>query len=198
MASVCGGAGGGVVRKLLRHLPNSLSAFRLLAAPAVAWLILHGQDREAFCVFLLAGLSDALDGYLAKTFSLTSRFGAMLDPAADKLLMLASFFTLAGVGAIPWWLTAAVIGRDIAIVAGVLSARVLGAPLAIKPLIAGKASTVVQVAFVALVLVLPAFHIEAPLLVHGGVLAVILFALWSLLAYAAVWLRAVCTRDAKV
>ena len=73
----------------------------------------------ALCVFVFAGLSDALDGFLAKRFALTSRFGAWLDPAADKLLMLASYVALTMVGAVPLWLTALVIGRDVAIVAGV-------------------------------------------------------------------------------
>lgn len=182
------------MKPVLRHLPNALTVFRLLAAPAVGWLVLRGADSAALTLFLLAGISDALDGYLARTLKLTSHFGAMLDPAADKLLMLSSFLTLTGVGQIPWWLTLTVIGRDIAIVTGVVLARLLGTPLKIRPLIAGKASTVVQVAYVATVLVLAAFGWQwLPFREVGSVL-VVLFALWSLLAYASLWLRAVLTR----
>ena len=83
---------------LLRQAPNILSALRLVAAPIAAVLILEHSDVAALCVFVVAGVSDALDGFLAKRFALTSRFGAWLDPAADKLLMLASFVTLTVVG----------------------------------------------------------------------------------------------------
>ena len=140
------------VNALLRQVPNILSALRLFAAPVAAYLILHKIAVAALCVFVFAGLTDALDGFLAKQFALTSRFGAWLDPAADKLLMLASYVALTVVGAVPPWLTALVIGRDIAIVAGVGLARLLEAPLRITPLTIGKVSTVVQVLFVALVL----------------------------------------------
>lgn len=185
------------MKHYLRHVPNTLSVFRLLAAPAVAFCVLQHADSAALVIFVLAGISDALDGYLARTFAITSRFGAMLDPAADKLLMLASFLTLTGVGLIPWWLTLAVIGRDVAIVTGVILAKLLAAPLKIHPLIAGKASTVVQVVYVALVLIVAAFDLRWVLLQDVGAFLVVLFAIWSLLAYATVWLRAVMTRTAN-
>ncbi len=176
---------------LLRQVPNILSALRLVAAPFTAYLIAQRSDTAAFCVFGAAGLSDALDGFLAKRFSLTSRFGAWLDPAADKLLMLASFVTLTVIGAVPLWLTALVIGRDAAIVLGVVAARLLEAPLKIAPLIVGKASTVAQVAYIALVLLLLAAGADLPWLVRTGNVAVAFFTLWSFLAYALVWLQAV-------
>ena len=175
----------------LRHAPNTLSALRLAAAPVTALLILKEYDTAALGVFAVAGLSDALDGYLAKTFSLTSRFGAWLDPAADKLLMLASFVTLTVIGAVPLWLTALVIGRDIAIVSGIFLAKAMNAPLQVKPLIVGKASTVVQVAYIALILVLLAFDLHLPILPRAGVVLVAVFAFWSLIAYAGVWRQAV-------
>jgi cardiolipin synthase len=145
----------------------------------------------AFAVFLAAGLSDALDGFLAKRFGLASRFGAWLDPAADKLLMLASFATLTVVGKSPAWLTGLVIGRDVAIVAGILFAKVMEAPLKIAPLMVGKASTVVQVAYIALILLWCAVQapLHWPLMV--GEVAVALLTLASFVAYAAVWLKAV-------
>ena len=176
---------------LLRQAPNILSALRLVAAPIAAFLILYGVDVAALCVFVFAGLSDALDGFLAKRFALTSRFGAWLDPAADKLLMLASFVTLSMVGEVPLWLTALVIGRDVAIVVGVGLARLLEAPLRIAPLTIGKASTVVQVVYVALVLLQLAANLSLPRLVFAGTLAVAVFTLLSFFAYAYVWLQAV-------
>ena len=181
------------MNKLLRQAPNILSALRLVAAPVTALLIRDDRDAAALCVFVLAGLSDALDGFLAKRFALTSRFGAWLDPAADKLLMLASFVTLTVFGAIPLWLTALVIGRDAAIVLGVLLARALDAPLQIAPLMVGKASTVVQVVYVALVLVFRAAAIDQPRVALACAVMVAFFAMWSFLAYGNVWLQSVAT-----
>lgn len=179
---------------LLRQVPNILSALRLFAAPVAAYLILHGIDVAALCVFVFAGLTDALDGFLAKQFALTSRFGAWLDPAADKLLMLASYVALTMVGAVPLWLTALVIGRDVAIVAGVGLARVLEAPLRITPLTIGKVSTVVQVLFVTLVLLALAAHLSLGQPIFVGTLAVAAVTLLSFFSYAYVWLQAVAAR----
>jgi len=181
---------GVAVTPMLRHVPNFLTALRLCAAPLTAYLILSGIDGGALAVFAFAGLSDALDGYLARRLSLNSRFGAYLDPAADKLLMLASFVTLTMMHAVPFWLTALVIGRDIAIVACVGLAWLLAIPLRIAPLLIGKASTVVQVAFIALVLLLRAIDIDNPQAVEVAVLATAAVTLASWLAYGQLWFRA--------
>lgn len=184
------------MRRHLRHIPNILSGLRLLAAPLVAFLILENQMGAALAVFALAGLSDALDGYLAKTFAFATEFGAVLDPAADKLLMLASFVTLALAGAVPWWLSAVVIGRDVAIVCGIAVAKTVNAPLKVAPLMAGKASTVGQVSYVALILALSAVGLEeAPLRLIGDG-AVVVLAIWSLLAYGRVWGKAIAAKRA--
>lgn len=179
---------------VLRQAPNILSALRLIAAPIAAWLIVNGIDFPALCVFVLAGLSDAADGYLAKTFGLASRFGAWLDPAADKLLMLASFFSLTYVGAVPLWLTAMVIGRDLFIVLGVLLAKILGLPLEVKPLMVGKVSTVAQVVYIALVLLLLSLHEPPPVIERAGEAVVTLLTAWSFVAYGLIWLKAVFRR----
>ena len=179
------------MKALLRQAPNILSALRLVAAPFTAILIRDGADTAALCVFGCAGLSDALDGFLAKRYALTSRFGAWLDPAADKLLMLASFVTLTLVHVVPLWLTALVIARDGAIVLGVFLARAMGAPLQVAPLLIGKANTVVQVCYVLLVLLLLAAGLVMPRLELAATGMVALFAFWSFLAYGLVWLQAV-------
>lgn len=179
---------------LLRQAPNTLSALRLVLAPVAAWLILSGRDVDALCVFGLAGLSDAADGYLAKTFGLASRFGAWLDPIADKLLMLASYLSLTYIGAVPLWLTAVVIGRDILIVLGVAVARLASLPLVVQPLLVGKVSTVLQVLYIALVLLLLTLHEPPAGLERIGEAAVLVLTLWSFLAYAQVWFRAATQR----
>src|SRR3569623_179611 len=98
---------------MVRHLPNLLSGLRLLAAPFAGWLILSSHDTAALMIFALAGLSDGLDGLIARRWGATSDFGAWLDPAADKLLMLLCFTALYAVSAAPFWLVALVIGRDV-------------------------------------------------------------------------------------
>ena len=108
---------------LFKHVPNLLTGMRLVCAPALAFLLVSGADRAALGVFAFAGLSDAADGYFAKRFGLATRFGRYLDPAADKLLMLAAFVALAAMGYTPVWLAVLVIARDLAIVAGIAGAR---------------------------------------------------------------------------
>lgn len=181
---------------VLRQAPNILSALRLVAAIVAGWLILREEDFAALCVFGFAGVSDALDGYLAKRFGLMSRFGAWLDPAADKLLMLISFATLTLMGAVPLWVTATVIGRDAVIVLGLLLARLMEAPLAVKPLAVGKASTVVQVGYIALVLLLLSLDLSMPRLEFAAELIVAALAGLSVIAYGQVWLQAVAARGA--
>lgn len=185
------------VRRLLRQIPNGLSAFRLIAAPVTAVLVLNMQHTAALTMFVLAGASDALDGYLAKTFSLGSRFGAWLDPAADKLLMLSCFLALTAVGAIPWWLALVVIGRDVVIVCGFALAKATNVPLEVKPHIVGKASTVIQVFYVAFVLLLQARGVHMTHWLDFGAWLVLLFAAWSLAVYAGVWFKAVMTANAR-
>lgn len=179
---------------VLRQTPNILSGMRLILAPIAAWLILNEYDVAALCVFIFAGLSDAADGYLARNFGLASRFGAFLDPLADKLLMLASYLSLTAAGAVPVLLTALVIGRDIVIVAGVGLARVLALPLEVKPLLVGKLSTVAQVLYIALVLLLLTLHEPPPLAEKMGEWAVIGLTLLSFLGYAQVFLKAAFRR----
>ena len=113
---------------MIRHIPNMLSGLRLLAAPLAAWLILNERDTAALIVFALAGASDGLDGYVARRWGFMSRFGAWLDPVADKLLMLFSLTALYMVGATPVWLLALVVARDAAIAAGWLLINQLGLP----------------------------------------------------------------------
>ena len=179
---------------LLRHLPNFLTVLRLLAAPLTAYFILHDREAAALGVFAFAGLSDALDGYLARRLSPGSRFGVYLDPAADKVLMLASFVTLTYIGAVPLWLTALVIGRDIAIILGVTAAWAFSLPLQIAPLNIGKASTVIQVSFIGLVLLLLALDADQPNLVLAGAIATAAVTVMSWLAYTQLLFRALAVR----
>lgn len=180
---------------LLRQIPNLLTALRLAAAPAFAALLMAGDDRAALGIFAFAGLSDAADGFLARQFGLTTRFGRYLDPAADKLLMLSAYLTLAYLGLSPWSLTILVIARDVAIVLAVLLAYLMSVPLRIQPLFIGKVNTVVQVSYIGLVLVFRVFGISAPQISEGAVLVTGAFTLMSWFAYAGLWFGALFARN---
>jgi cardiolipin synthase len=178
------------VTAALRQFPNFLTAVRVFLAPLTAYFIIQGQDLQAFGVFAFAGASDALDGFLARRFGLVSRFGEYLDPAADKLLMLACFVTLTMIQQTPLWLTAIVIGRDIAIVLGIALAWALSLPLKVEALVVGKASTVVQVGYVGLVLLLLTFNLVMPGLATVAAAITAGFAILSGLAYAQLFFKA--------
>jgi cardiolipin synthase len=174
---------------MTRHLPNLLSALRLLAAPLAAWLILSAHDTAALLIFAAAGASDGLDGFIARRWGVTSSFGAWLDPAADKLLMLLCLVALLAIGAAPLWLVALVVARDLAIVGGWLLVKLLGLPAATAPLFLGKASTVMQVLYIFIVLLLQAFDLDAPRLALAASWACGLLTILSAAAYGGVFLR---------
>jgi cardiolipin synthase len=176
---------------MVRHLPNLLSALRLLAAPVAAYLIVAGHDIAALLTFAAAGASDGLDGFIARRWGVMSNFGAWLDPAADKLLMLLCFTALFAVGMTPLWLLALVVVRDVAIAAGWLLIRVLRLPVAVSALFIGKLSTVVQVLYIFGTLLLLAFDLSAPHLVLAAAWVCGLFTVLSAAAYAGVFLRGI-------
>src|SRR3569623_281361 len=128
---------------MVRHLPNLLSGLRLLAAPLTGWLILSANDTAALLVFALAGLSDGLDGLIARRWGVTSDLGAWLDPTADKLLMLLCLTALYAVSAAPFWLVALVIGRDLVFVLAWMLIKLLGMGVSPPTLFVGKVSTAV-------------------------------------------------------
>ena len=175
---------------MMRHLPNLLSALRLGLAPFAAWAVLHDHDSAALAVFAVAGLSDLLDGWIARRFGFTSAFGAWLDPIADKLLMLFCFIALLRVEAVPLWLVVLVLGRDLLVAMGVLLARALSLPLRMVPLGVGKAATAVELLYIGAALSLLALNRDAPSLMLAAAATVSLFVLLSGLAYLYVFLRA--------
>src|SRR5262249_43080248 len=98
-----------------RHLPNALTVLRMLLVVPLAWLIGDGRYEAALLIAACAGATDALDGLLAKHYGWQSWLGGVLDPIADKLMLLACFLTFGLIGANPWWLTFLVVGRDVVI-----------------------------------------------------------------------------------
>ena len=137
----------------VRQLPNVITVMRILLVVPSAWLLWHDHVTQALAFIALAGLSDAIDGELARRFDWRTRFGAIADPAADKLLVVAVCAVLAAQGHLPLWLLAVVVARDIVIVSGALTYRRLFGHLEIAPTALSKANTGLQIITVLLVLV---------------------------------------------
>lgn len=128
----------------LRHLPNVISCLRLLLIVPILWALISEHYSLAFYLFLVAGISDGLDGLLARLYGWTTRFGAFIDPVADKLLLMGSFITLGLMGHIPLALAILVIARDVWIIGGALSYQYWIGPLEFKPLFMSKLNTFFQ------------------------------------------------------
>lgn len=178
-------------------IPNLITLGRILLVPVVVWAIMSNAMWAAFMLFLLAGVSDAVDGFLAKRFNMTTVLGAYLDPLADKALIVSIYLTLGISGYIPRWLVILVVSRDILIVGGIMLSWLMGDPLKIKPLLVSKLNTVAQIAFACVVLGSLGFNFEVPLfkLVLMGLVAVL--TLLSIAAYLAEWVRHVNSTTAQ-
>jgi cardiolipin synthase len=143
----------------VRHLPNLICLIRL----ALIWPILAalraGEYRMALALFIIAAASDGVDGYLAKRFDWISELGKFLDPLADKLLLVTVFVEAAWLGLVPWWLTAAVVARDVMIGLGALIFRLWFGPLHGRPTRFSKVNTAVQLLYVMLAMLNAAFGV---------------------------------------
>ena len=134
------------------NIPNFITLARVLSVPVIFWLLVDGSSKAAFFVFLFAGISDAVDGYLAKRFNWTTELGAYLDPLADKLLIVSIYIALGVSQELPLWLVIAVVSRDILILLAVLLSWLLDRPVHIKPLAVSKINTAAQIILAATVL----------------------------------------------
>lgn len=120
--------------------------------PLVVWFMLDGRMQSAFLLFLAAGISDGLDGYLAKRFDWQTELGAYLDPLADKALLVSIYVVLGLFSHVPVWLVIAVVSRDILIVGALMLSWMMARPLLVRPLLVSKANTVGQIVLAAMVL----------------------------------------------
>lgn len=170
-------------------LPNLITVARLLMVPLAIMMILDARWLAAFLIFAIAGLSDAVDGYLARRFAMASDLGAYLDPIADKALIVSIYVTLALVGAVPPWLGVLVVSRDVMIVAAVILSWMMSKPLPIAPFSVSKLNTLAQLLFAALLLGSRAFGFEPGLAITIGAGVVAMLTLASMAAYLAFWLR---------
>lgn len=141
---------------------NFITLLRILLVPAIVWAALSDQMMLAFILFLAAGVSDGIDGIVARYFNQQTELGTILDPIADKLMLVCVFISLAYLGTIPLWLVILIVSRDMLIVFGVLLAFVMSLPVTIRPLWISKANTAVQIILAAWVLFSLAFGIQWP------------------------------------
>ncbi|MCW5687310.1 MAG: CDP-alcohol phosphatidyltransferase family protein [Pseudolabrys sp.] len=170
-------------------IPNLITLGRIFLVPVVVWAIASNTMWFAFVLFLVAGVSDAVDGFLAKRFRMTTELGAYLDPLADKALIVSIYLTLGINGDIPRWLVILVVSRDILIVGGIILSWLLGNPLKIKPLWVSKLNTTAQIAFACVVLGSLGFKIAVPNLTFVLMGLVAVLTLLSIAAYLAEWVR---------
>ena len=126
------------------NIPNFLSLIRIILVPVFVIFLIQGEYYNALIIFVIAGLTDILDGTMARLLSAQTKLGSYLDPIADKLLLATSFVTLAILGIIPGWLTVIVISRDFIIILGIAILSLMSVPFEIKPALISKATTALQ------------------------------------------------------
>ena len=170
-------------------IPNFITIGRLIIVPLVIMMIVQGNWQIAFALFVAAGVSDAVDGFIARRFDMHSELGAYLDPVADKALLVSIYLTLAIIGILPPWIAILVIFRDIMIVSGVILSWVLDNPLAMRPFLVSKLNTFAQIAFAAALLAAKAFGVSLGLWLDVSMWTIAALTLASAAAYLTFWLR---------
>ena len=154
-------------------LPNIITLGRLFAVPLTVYFLLVGDLEVAFWVFVAAGVSDAVDGAIARMFDARTIIGGFLDPLADKALLVSVYVSLAKIGLLPLWLVILVVFRDLVLVGGVMLSYTLRYPVAMQPLYISKINTLAQLTLAALVLAAGGAGLPDPL-VFGHPLSVLL------------------------
>jgi cardiolipin synthase len=179
------------------NIPNIITLGRILAVPFIVWAIASNQMEIAFAIFIIAGVSDAVDGFLAKRFNMSSELGALLDPVADKALLVSIYMALGIWGAVPRWIVILVVSRDIMIIGAVIVSWLYGKPIPMKPLMVSKLNTVAQVAFAALILASLGFGFDSAPYDLVLMALVTIFTLLSVSFYLVEWARHMSTIEAK-
>lgn len=171
------------------NLPNLITFARLLSVPVVVYLIMQAAYLAAFIMFVIAGISDALDGYLAKHNNQRTQLGAILDPMADKILLVGVYITLGLQGSFPNWLVVLVVFRDLLIIGGILILFLVRLDVKMQPLPISKINTATQLALAAIVLAERGLNLQIEGLVQGGIYLVATTTVISGAGYMASWTR---------
>lgn len=170
-------------------LPNYITVARFLMVPLIMYCMIDGEMMTALLLFVLAGLSDAVDGVIARQFNQKSELGAWLDPMADKFLLVSVFVMLGWLGVLPSWLVILTVSRDGLIIAAVVLSSLMGNPVEMRPLLVSKATTLAQIALVIVVLADLAGIVALDALIVWMVYAVAGLTIASAGAYLVTWLR---------
>lgn len=174
---------------MLRHLPNLISALRVVLVVPIVWSLLDRRLELAIALFLVAGVSDAVDGFLAKQFGWVSRLGGILDALADKFLLVSTFLCLWWLGVFPGWLVLWVLARDVLIIGGGIVYNSWIEPFVPEPSRVSKLNTFLQIVLVALGVVHLGITPVAGWLLHLLMGAVVLTVFFSGAGYVREWTR---------
>jgi len=172
---------------VLNNIPNIISFARLAAVPVMVWLVINDEILIAFWVFIAAGVSDAVDGFIAKRFNAVTELGAYVDPLADKALLVSVYIVLGLEGYLETWLVILVVFRDVVIIGGAIVFQIQTSSLTMAPLFVSKVNTLAQIILAALVLAVAGFQLDAEiiLVMMMGIVAVTTFL--SGLVYVVKW-----------
>lgn len=140
------------------NIPNSLTILRILLIPCYVGLLVYGRFDQALIVLIVAGITDALDGAIARITNQHTKLGAVLDPLADKLLLTSGFITLSLIHLIPSWVTILVVSRDLILMLGTVVAHVTDSHVDITPTFLGKGTTLFQLSYIVMVIFLSSHH----------------------------------------
>lgn len=176
----------------MRAIPNGLTLLRFVLVVPIGWYLWHGEYGVSLLCMGVAGLSDLLDGYLARRFDSTSRFGELADPVADKVLALVVVLVLLEKDLLPLWIVAVLIGRDLIIVSGALAFRSIVQELEIAPLAISRVYTAVQIGVLLLIMMsqlesFPTAVLAGRFVDPVGLYLMVLFAIVSGGAYVYTW-----------
>ena len=170
-------------------LPNFITIARFVMVPLIIMVMINGEMLMAFVLFVLAGISDGLDGFIARQFNQKSELGAWLDPVADKFLLVSVFIMLGWLGGLPNWLVILAVSRDAMIIAAVVLSSLLDNPVEMRPLLVSKANTMMQIILLVIVLADLAGLARLDGIIGWMVYAVAALTIASASAYLVTWLR---------
>lgn len=171
----------------MSHIPNLLTLLRIGASPVLILLLKEHAYDIAFLIFILAGISDGLDGYIAKKFGFVSKLGTILDPLADKILIISAFVMLTFLDYLPFWLLLTVGFRDLLIIGGCIVLVALSGSVQLKPSRVSKLNTVMQLTLVTCVIVQSAGWLNFPLFIEFLIYSVLVTTIFSGANYVWIW-----------
>ena len=152
------------IGNIFANLPNFITLARMLMTPVAVMMIISQRFLPAFLIFILAGVSDAIDGFIAKNFDLRTELGAYLDPLADKALLISIYVSLAIYAGLSAWIAITVVSRDVMILVAVLVSWLLDKPVEIRPVLVSKLTTVAQITLAGFALGVRAYGLDQQVL----------------------------------